>query len=257
MRLFKLLSLSVCLLLILSGSHVHANDSISITADSTLRGVLPDLTQAWADSQSGMRVELQFANADNIRKLLVEGKAGDVVIMADLPEAKTAAKKGFLLEDSLKTVARNELIIYGRKPLLADEELDWYDLLAREWEHLALPNPELTWTGRAAQAAMQKHGVADRLKGDGVHLGGNETVTLDFARRGEADAVFLLRTDLSKITIEGYVVHAIDAADYPPFFYVAAIGKTSKSASAARSFIDSLATKEAAEVWKKAGFNTE
>jgi molybdenum ABC transporter molybdate-binding protein len=244
-------------LLFLATPLLHADDVIYVTADSTLRGVLPELTQAWADNQSGMRVELQLANADNIRKLLVGGKGGDVVILADLGEAKTAAKNGFLMEDSLKTVARNELIIYGRKPLLADEELEWYDLLEREWEHFAMGNPELTWSGRAAQAAILKHGMGARIKGEGVHLGGNEAVTLDFARHGEADAVFILRTDLNKTLIEGFMVHVIDAADYPPFFYVAGVPKTSHSASAAHSFIDSLTSKEAVQIWKKAGFNTE
>lgn len=249
---------SIIFALLLSGfSSGRAETTLNVTADSTLRNVLPELAQAWADSQPSMSVNLEFANAATMQTQLVQGKAGDVVIFASESDAKEAAKRGFVLEKDQKIVARNELVVFGRKALLKDEELDWYDLLAREWDTLALGNPSLTASGRAAQSAIKKHDLGGKLKGDGVHLGGNEADALNFVRRDEADAVFVLRSDLIKTTLDGYVIYPVDAGDYPAIRYLAAPAKSSPNLEAARSFIQFIGAKESLDTWKKWGFPTE
>ncbi len=247
-----------CAGLFLAGAlSLRADNTISIIADSSLRSVLPQLVQDWADSQNDMKVDLQFTNAGILQSQLVEGKAGDVVIFASSVDAREAAKRGFIVGSEQKTFARNELVVYGRKAILKDEELDWYDLLAREWDQFALGDPAKTTSGRPAISEIEKHGLSARMKGEGVHLGGNEAVTLDFAKRGEADAVFLYRTDLAKATVEGFTVFPIDAGDYPALSYVAAPAKTTKALETARSFIQSLGGKEAQETLRKAGYGVD
>lgn len=243
----------LCLLLLTITA--HAETALLITADNTLRSALPELTQAWADKQSDTSVELQFTNSETMQKQLVEGKAGDVVIFADAGDVKEATKRGYILAADIKTIARNELVVYGRKGLLPDEELEWFDLLTREWETLAMGDPARTASGRAVQAALRTHQLDARTKGEGTRLCGNEVVALDCARRNEVEAVFLLRTDLGKAALDGFVIHPINRADYPPFIYSAAPTKNSKSAAAARSYIQSLAAKESLPVWSKYGFN--
>ncbi len=236
---------------------VRADNTISITADSSLRPVLPQLVQAWADDQADMKVDLQFTNSELLQKQVVEGKAGDVVIFASANDAREASRRGFIAGDDMKTFARNELVVYGRKGIVKDEELDWYDLLAREWDTFAMGNPSATVSGRAAKSAIEKHDLAARLKSDGLHLAGNETAALNFAKRGEADAVFLYRTDLVKANLQNFVIFAIDAGDYPAIDYTAAPCKNTKAIETGRSFIKSLTTAEAQETLKKAGYGVD
>lgn len=247
-------SLFALVLLEVSCLFLHAETTLVITADSTLKPVIPELTQAWADNQSDMRVELQFTNSDILMKQLSQDKAGDVVIFADSNDAKFAAKKGLVSADTCKVVARNELVVYGKKPLLADEELEWFDLVAREWDHFALGDPVRTASGRAAQAALQKRDLSAKLKSDAALLAGNELTAIDFVRRTEADAVFALRTDLAKFTVDGFVLYKIDPADYPAFVYTAAPTKNPRTQAAARSFIQSLTGKDARLIWEKYGY---
>lgn len=249
MKLISFLSLLIL------AAPLRADTTITITADNTLKGVLQELTQVWADKQPDTSVELQFANSENLQKQLVDNKAGDVLIFADASDLKEATKRGYILSADQKQIAHNDLIVYGRKGLLADEELEWFDLVAREWETISLGDPARTASGRAVQAALQKRNLTARLKGDGTRLCGNEVVALDCARRGEVEAVFLLRTDLGKTTLDGFVVYPIDRADYPSFDYIAAPTKNSKSLAVARRYIEFLAAKETQPIWIKYGFN--
>lgn len=243
------------LLALFTAAPLRADTTIVIVADNTLRAVLPELTQAWADKQPDTNVELQFTNAETMQKQIVDNKGGDVLIFANADDLKEATKRGYILASEQKQVARNDLIVYGRKALLPDEELEWFDLVAREWETLAMGDPSRTASGRAAQAALKKHDLEARVKSNGTRLCGNEVVALDCARRGEVEAVFLLGTDLGKSLLDGFVIYPINRADYPGIFYIAAPTKASKAPSAARSYIQSLAAPESLPIWTKYGFN--
>ncbi|PAW77728.1 MAG: molybdate ABC transporter substrate-binding protein [Verrucomicrobia bacterium Tous-C9LFEB] len=248
-------SFALLLLSLLLATPLRADTTLVIVADNTLRAALPELTQIWADKQPDMNVELQFTNAETMQKQIVDNKGGDVLIFANADDLKEATKRGYILASEQKQIARNDLIVYGRKALLPDEELEWFDLVAREWETLALGDPSRTASGRAAQAALKKHDLEARVKGKETRLCGNEAAALDCARRAEVEAVFVLNTDLGKTVIDGFVAYPINRADYPGIFYIAAPTKNTKAPSAARSYIQSLAAPESLPIWTKYGFN--
>jgi molybdate transport system substrate-binding protein len=234
----------------------QGQDVLAVAADSSLRGALQELAQAWADNtDDNKKVELSISNVETLKNEVAKGAPWDVVILAGADEARQLTEQGKLDPQGQRNIARNELVVLGKKALLKDEEPEWHDLVRNEWRRMALGNPALTASGRFAQKAMEKRDLWDRVKAE-ARLAPTETLALDFARRNDADGVFIFRTDLKGITLDMYEVYPVDPKDHPPVLYVAAVVKGAAKGALGRDFMQFLVSEEAMLVWKKWGFPT-
>jgi molybdate transport system substrate-binding protein len=231
--------------------------AISIIAESSLKQVLQDLAQGWADTlDSGPQVPLTLTNSGTLRSKVEAGSAWDVVISADLQDMKEMTSAGLLLAEGQHSIARNTLVIYGRKALVKDDELDWFDLVGTEWKKVALGNPDLVASGRIAQHALQKHDLlGDDHKNVYIHAP-TEALAVGVVQREQADAVFVYKTDLGRVNLPGFDVFPLNTEDAPPAFYTAAVTRLSKNPSQARAFIEYCGSEAARPIWAKYGFET-
>jgi len=231
--------------------------TLSIIADSSLRQVLQELAQSWADSQeTNPQVPLTLTNGGTMRAKMEAVPVWDVVISADVQDVKEMTGKGVLLADGQRSLARNTLVVYGRKALVKDDELEWFDLVGTEWKKVALGNPELVTSGRAAQRALQKHSLVDNDHKSIYVYASTEASALNIAEREQADAVFVYQTDLAGINLPGFEVLSLASEDAPPIFYTAAVSRQAKNPALAHAFIDYCIGDAAREIWKKYGFET-
>lgn len=231
--------------------------ALSIIADSSLTQVLQELAQSWADSQdSGPQVPLTLTNAGTLRAKVESGSTWDLVIGADVQDIKEMTDKGLLSADGQCSLARNTLVIYGRKALVKDDELEWFDLTGTEWKKVALGNPDLVASGRVAKRALQKHDLLDDDHKDVYVYAPTETLALAVAQREQADAVFLYKTDLAQANLPGFEVFPLNIEDAPPIFYTAAICRQAKNPDQARAFIDYCTGEAGKAIWAKYGFET-
>ena len=231
--------------------------AVAIIADSSLKQVLQELAQSWADSQdSGPQVPLTLTNAGTLRAKVEAGPGWDVVISADAEDMKELTGKSLLLVDGQRSLARNTLVIYGRKALVKDDELDWFDLTGMEWKKVALGNPDLVASGRVAKRALQKHGLLDDEHKGIFTYALTEALALAVAQREQADAVFVYKTDLARISLPGFEVFPLKTEDAPPIFYTAAVCRLAKNPAQARAFIDYCGSDAARAIWARYGFET-
>ncbi|HEV3272593.1 MAG TPA: molybdate ABC transporter substrate-binding protein [Candidatus Methylacidiphilales bacterium] len=243
-----------------------AQVAVTIIADSSLKQVLQELAQSWADTQdsgpqaaSGPQVPLTLTNAGTLRAKVESASsnsAWDVVISADVRDVKEMTDKGLLAADGQRSLARNTLVIYGRKALVKDDDLDWFDLIGTEWNKVALGNPDLVASGRVAKRALQKHDLLGDEHKDLYVYAPTDALALAVAEREEADAVFAYKTDAAKMNLPGFAVFSLNTDDAPPVFYTAAICRLAKNPAQARAFIDYCAGEAAKAVWAKYGFET-
>jgi molybdate transport system substrate-binding protein len=231
--------------------------SLSVIAESSLKQVLQELAQSWADSQdSNPQVPLTLTNSGTIRAKVEAGSTWDVIISADLQDVKALTDKGLLFGDGQRSLARNTLIIYGRKALVKDDDLDWFDLIGTEWKKVALGNPDLVGSGRIAKRALQKHDLlGDDHKNTYVYSP-TEALARAVVQRDQADAVFIYKTDLANFELPGFILFPINTADAPPTFYTAAVSRLSKNPTRARAFIEYCGSEAAKAIWTKYGFET-
>ena len=231
--------------------------ALTVIADSSLKAVLQELAQAWADTlDNGPQVPLTLTNAGTLRSKIDGGEVWDVVISADVADAKALTDKGLLLADGQHTLARNTLVVYGRKALVKDDDLDWFDLVGSEWKKVAVGKPELVSSGRSAQRALQKHDLlGDDSKGLYVYAP-TDALALAVVQREQADAVFVFKTDVLKASLPGFDIFPIKTDDAPPIFYTAAICRLAKNPAQAKAFIDFCSGDAGKAIWTKYGFET-
>jgi ABC-type molybdate transport system substrate-binding protein len=210
--------------------------SVTILADSSLREVLRELAQTWADSQpNGPQVPLTLTNAATMRSTLQSNPGFDLVIGADADAMKALTTQGLLAPSGQRTLARNTLVLYGRKALVKDDDLDWFDLVGGEWK---------------------KHDLYDAEHRSLYLSEPTENLALQIIERDQADAVFVYHTDLRGVQLPGFDLYPLDSAEAPPIFYVAALGQLAKNPDGARAFIDYCASEAARTIWTKYGFET-
>jgi molybdate transport system substrate-binding protein len=231
--------------------------ALTIVAETSLKQVLQELAQSWADTlDNGPQVALTLTNSGTMRSKVESGSVWDVVISADVQDVKEMTDKGLLLANGQRSLARNTLVIYGRKALIKDDELDWFDLIGTEWKKVALGNADLTASGRIARRALQKHGLLDDDHKDDFVYAGTETLALGLAEGEKADAVFVYKTNLVGVSLPGFDVFPLATADAPPIFYTASVSRLAKNPEQARAFIDYCGTEVARAIWAKYGFET-
>jgi len=232
--------------------------SLAIIADSSLKAVLQELAQTWADSQpTNPQMPITLTNAGTMRSKIEAGGAWDVIMDADVADTKAMTDRGLLLTDDQHLLARNTLIVYGRSPLVKDDDLDWFDLIGTEWKKVAIGNPDLTASGRVTQRALQKHDLLDDdHKGNFVRAL-NEAGALRLLQRQQVDAAFVYKTDLAGLNLTTYEPFPVKTDDAPPIFYTGAIFRLAKSPDMARQFLEYCSSQGAHPIWMKYGFETD
>jgi molybdate transport system substrate-binding protein len=234
-----------------------ATVALTIVADSSLKAVLQELAQTWANSlDSSPQVPLTLTNAGTLRTQVESGTVWDVVIDADVKDMKEMTDRGLLSADGQCSLARNTLVVYGRKALIKDDDLEWFDLIGTEWRKVALGNPDLVESGRVATRALQKHDLADDDHKDLYVYAPTEAKALGVAEREEADAVFVYKTDLASISLPGFEALYPSSADAPPVFYTAAVSSQAKNPAQAQAFILFCGGETGRAIWAKYGFET-
>ena len=234
--------------------------AVTIIADSSLKLVLQELAQTWADSlDSSPQVPLTMTNAGTLRAKVESATADsawDVVISADVVDVKEMTDKGMLSGDGQRSLARNTLVVYGRKALVKDDDFDWFDLIGTEWKKVALGNPDLVASGRVAEHALQKHDLLGDDHKDLYAYAPTESLALAVVQREQADAVFFYKTDAARVSLPGFDLYPVKTDDAPPIFYTAAVSRLAKNPSQARAFIDFCGSDAAKAIWAKYGFET-
>jgi molybdate transport system substrate-binding protein len=235
-----------------------AGPTLAIIADGSLKAVLQELAQTWADNQTtSPQMPITLTNAGTMRAKIEAGGTWDLAIDADVADTKAMTDHDLLLADGQRLLARNLLVVYGRSPLVKDDDLDWFDLIGTEWKKVAVGNPDLTASGRVTQRALQKHGLLDDdHKGDYVRAL-NETGALQLLQRQQADAAFVYKTDLAGINLSTFESFPIKSDDAPPIFYTGAIFRLAKNADLARQFLEYCNSEGARPIWTKYGFETD
>jgi molybdate transport system substrate-binding protein len=209
------------------------------------------------DSQdNNPRVPLTLTNSGTILAKVEGGPGFDVVITTNLDDLKAMTDRSILLAGDQRMLARNLVVVYGRKALLKDDQLDWFDLIGTEWKKVALGKPDEVASGRVAQRALQKHDLLGDDHKDLYTYAMTDGLALGVLQRDQADAAFAFKTDAAKLNLNGFEIFPLDTVDAPPVFYTAAVCRLSKNPDQARAFIDYCTSDAAKAIWAKYGFET-
>lgn len=180
------LILAACLALWLGGAAAQPRGPV-IAAASDLNFALTDIAAQFARDH-GERVELVFGSSGTLTRQIRDGAPFEIFLSADEQLVRELSKAGLTRnEGALYAVGRIVLFAPTGSPLKPDEGFGGLARLIASGglTRFAIANPEHAPYGRAAEAALRKHGLWTGIQPRLV-LGSNISQAAQFAATGNA-----------------------------------------------------------------------
>lgn len=229
------------------GQRPEAEPPATVAAAVSLRIVMPALVEAFAE-RGGGEVAVTFGASGDIRRQVEGGAPLDMIILAAAAPVEALVARG--LAHGPATIATNQIVLVGPRggPPLTFATIDRLPA----GEVLAVGEPSSVPVGEHARAYLERLGKWRAVSGR-VVFGGNVGAVLSYARRGEAAAAIVYRTDAaSGAEVELLDVAAGEAAPRPQV--VAALTRAGSGSARALAFLEFLRAREGQEILRAHGF---
>lgn len=221
---------------------------ILVLAASDLQYALPEIAQLF-EAQTGRKPTISLGSTGTFATQIKNGAPADIFFAADASFMDDLEKADLLAEKTRQLYATGRIVVTYAKGAAEAKTLE--ELAKPELKKIAIANPEHAPYGRAAQEALQKAGVWDRVQPKLV-LGENISQTAQLIQTGNADAgIVALSVVLGQ---PGTPYTLVDASLHNPLAQQVAILKTSKQVDAAKEFVAFVNGPQGRPVMKKYGF---
>jgi molybdate transport system substrate-binding protein len=167
---------------------------VSARADEIQVAVAANFTEAAKriaadfEKDTGNTVKLSFGSTGAFYAQISAGAPFDVFLAADDDTPKKIVDEGKGIAETLKTYAIGKLVLWSADPALVDAS--GAVLKSDKFKHLAVADPKLAPYGKAAQEAMEKLGLADKVK-DRLVTAGSIAQALQYVMSGNAEIGFV------------------------------------------------------------------
>lgn len=230
--------------------HAVAKTPLSVSAATSLRDPMAEISTLYMVDHGDVAVILNITGSGAIQRQIEAGAQVDVFISASPQEVFALQKKDLLVDNSIRNVAKNTLVLIVPKENATIQSFS--DLTKPEVRRIAIGEPRTVSVGTYTTAAFGYFQLTDALAPKLVPFP-DVLQVVDQVSTGAADAGVVYFTDARKSD-------KIRIAATPPkkahqlILYPSAIPKTSRHQDAARDFSTFLVSPEAQAVFRKYGF---
>lgn len=226
---------------------------LKVAAASDLSAVLPTIVRAF-EQQNHCTVEVSYGSSGNFYQQLRNGAPFDAYLSADVQYPQKLEADGLTLPGTLTEYAAGKLVLWSRNDSRLDLSRGLALLTSDAVHKIAIANPQHAPYGKAAQAALERSGVAAKVASKLV-LGENVSQTAVFVQSGNAD-VGLIPLSLALTSTMQAAGHFVElpASEYPPIRQAAVALKSSPHPDLATKFIQFLAAPASRDALRKFGF---
>ena len=201
------------------------------------------------EKATGARVALVMGSTGNLAKQIEHGAPADVFFAANESFVDDLRAVGAVIPQTRTLYAQGRIVLaVPKRSVIAVRELA--DLLKPEVRRVAIANPAHAPYGRAAQEALERAGVWERVKPKLVY-GENIRHALQFVETGAVEAGIVA---LSIADAPGIAHAPIERALYAPLNQVAAVVKRSPHPDLGAAFIQFVNGAEGRPILKRYGF---
>ena len=241
---------------LLSALSAFGQQEISVAAASDLQPAMTEIAARF-EKQIGDKVKLSFGSSGNFFAQIQNGAPYDLFFSADVDYPKKLDSSGLAEPGSLYQYAIGRIVLWVPNGSTIDVGKGLDILADPAVTKLAIANPAHAPYGRAAEAALKKAGLWERVAPK-VVLGENISQTAQFVQSGNVDAAILA---LSLVLSPGMKNQGryfeIPQELYPPLCQAAVMLKSSRHKEVARRFIEFMKTSEIKTLLKQYGFSLE
>lgn len=253
--MFKFRSLLFCLLALVGRSEpAH----LAIAAAADLQFALADLKGAFTKANPGVEVAITYGSSGNFYTQLLNKAPFDLFLSADLSYPKKLVEAGVADGATEFRYSRGHLVLWVPKDSpIPVEQLGMKALLHPAARRVAIANPRFAPYGRAAEAALTKHGLLEAVTPRLV-FGENIGQTAQFVQTGAAD-IGILALSLAKAPVmaaSGRFWEVPQDAN-PPLDQGGVILNHARNRAAALAFRDFMRSPQGVEILRRYGFMVE
>ncbi len=243
--------LATVLLLLVAGGGAAAQSAtptLTVYAAADLQLAFGEITPLF-EKAAGARVILVVGSTGNLAKQIEHGAPADVFFAANESFVDDLQAAGATIPQTRALYAQGR-IVFATPRTSAVIVRELADVLKPEVRRVAIANPAHAPYGRAAQEALERAGVWEKVKPKLVY-GENIRHTLQFVQTGavEAGIVALSIADVPEVR---YV--AIDPTLHKPLNQVVAVVKRSPRPELGTAFIQFVNGAEGRPIMKRYGF---
>jgi molybdate transport system substrate-binding protein len=250
----KLLALicAVALALPLGSIAADRHPPLTVFAAASLSDALTEISNAYTKT-SGVPVRLSFAASSALARQIEAGAKADVFFSADTEWVDYLQARNLLDGSTRRNILTNRLVLIApvasKVVVHIAPNFPLATVLGKN--HLAIGDPDAVPAGRYARSSLMTLGVWNDVA-ERVVRADNVRVALAYVARGEAALGIVYETD-ALIDKKVRVVDVFPASTHPPIVYPLALARG--AAPAAKGYADYVAGTDAANVFKKYGFN--
>ena len=232
-----------------SQSEGTTDEAVLVFAAASVSNAVDEVKEQF-HQKYGSDVKTSFAGSSILAQQIVQGAGADVFISADttwadyLGENAMVAQRRDLLGNRLVIVVPADSSIHVQGP---------EDLLGDVVGHIALADPASVPAGRYAKQAFEKLGIWEKVKAK-VVAGNDVRQALGYVETGAAEAGIVYATDAA-VSPSVKVAASIPVELTGPIRYPVVLLKHGLDRPAAERFFQYLSSPEAAQVFRKYGFD--
>ncbi len=223
---------------------------IYVSAAASLTDALERLAEDFERSH-GIRVYVDFASSGVLRKKIEAGARVDAFLSASVRDMDLLQNAGLLATATRRDVLRNCLVCV----VPAASHLDVAaasDLLREEVRRIAIGDPDHVPAGIYGREALLRLNLWDELQQKLVPCA-DVRAALAQAELGSVEAAIVYGSD-AQVCDRVNVAFTFPEASHSPIIYPASLLKQAPHGEAARTFLDSLTSSDAADVFARHGF---
>ena len=221
---------------------------VLVSAATSLTDVLQRVAAAY-EARTAARVALNFGASNTLARQIAAGAPVDLFISAD--EAQMDAVRARIIAATRVNLLSNQLAVAvpEDRPRAVRSARDLVDPAFRR---IAIGDPAAVPAGVYARHYLQRAGVWPLIEAKVIPTG-SVRLALAAVENGAADAAIVYRTDIAAAR-RARLAFAVPAADAPRIVYPAAVVRDAAHAEAAKRLLAFLRGREAAEIFRAAGF---
>jgi molybdate transport system substrate-binding protein len=164
---------------------------VSVAAAADLKFALDEVVTAFEQVHPDVKVTVTYGSSGNFFAQLSNKAPFDIFFSADIDYPRKLIERGLALPDTEFQYAVGRIVVWVPKASALDvKKLGIEAVVDLSVRKVAIANPQHAPYGRAAEAALKKLGVYERVKGRLV-LGENIAQTAQFVETGGADVGIL------------------------------------------------------------------
>ena len=242
-------------LVVLTGCQPQSSETGQSRPPEIVVAAAANLTDAFAElgprftSKTGVRVVFSFGATADLAKQIENGAPFDVFAAADTEHIDKLEQKGVLTPGSRALYARGHLVMWI-PPANSLKALRIEDIVAKEFDRIAIAKPDVAPYGRATVESLRVLGIWEQVEPKVIYAQ-NVSQAKQYASTGNAEVAFI---PLALVPAGSGKYIEVDEALHRPILQSLGIVGSSGNQVAARQFVEFLLSGDGQEIMVKRGY---